>query len=299
MVTTLNTHPQLQLTFAADTDVGRSRQGRPNQDSLGLFEDYVRDEALLEAKGRLFVVADGMGGAAGGKEASSLAVDVVFRSYYDDPSVELERSLQRAVEEANTRIQQQGRANPELRGLGTTIVLAVICDRTLIMGNVGDSRGYLLHQEQLMQLSLDHTMVQEEVREGLLTPEEALTHPRRHVLSRNLGYRPRAHPDFATRTLVPGDTILLCSDGLWGSVDDSELGTVLRQERGENAVDTLIDLANERGGPDNISAIVIHVDGVGLVVSDGSTLAQQQNTRQLWCSSVGQPNIVLLPRNTE
>ncbi len=268
-MTTGPVQDKLYLTFNGDTDVGQSRQDKPNQDSFDTYEHYCDDPARLAAKGKLFVVADGMGGAAGGKEASSMAVDVVFRTYYDDPDPEIVPSLERAIQAANTHIQQYGRANPELRGLGTTIVVAVIRDRMLVVGNVGDSRAYLLRDGELSQVSLDHTMVQEQVRDGLLTPEEALTHPRRHVLSRNLGYRPKAGPDFDTWTLAPGDTILLCSDGLWGPVEDAQLAAVLRQHSGDAAVQMLIDLANRRCGPDNISAIVIHVHSVAPVGASG------------------------------
>lgn len=254
---------EVQLSFAADTDVGRMRQGKPNQDSFGTFDHYCSDEAVLAVKGKLFVVADGMGGAAGGKEASTIAVEVVFRSYYADPDADVMASLQRAIEEANTRVHQHGREHPELRGLGTTIVLALIHGSSLIMGNVGDSRGYFLRQGHLQQLSLDHTSVQDQVRAGLLTPEEALTHPRRHVLSRNLGYRPKAEPEFDVRPLATGDVILLCSDGLSGCIDDAELAVMLREAHGEDAVEAMINLANERGGPDNITAMVITIDDAG------------------------------------
>jgi len=281
-VTTLSRQQAIELTYAADTDVGRSRQGKLNQDSFGSYEDYCNDGARLVAKGKLFVVADGMGGAAGGREASRIAVDVVFRSYYDDLDLDIVPSLQRAIQAANTQIHQHGQAHPELRGLGTTIVAAVIHGHTLVVGNVGDSRAYLLRQNQLMQLSVDHTTVQEQVRDGLLAPEKAAIHPRRHVLSRNLGYQPEAQPDFETQALLKGDAILLCSDGLWGPVEDNEIAGVLQDEHGEAAVERLIDLANERGGPDNISAILIHVvsidelstsmsaAGVGQAVSESS-----------------------------
>ncbi|MDP9315276.1 MAG: protein phosphatase 2C domain-containing protein [Chloroflexota bacterium] len=251
-----------ELIFSGDSDVGQARKHKLNQDAFDTYEHYCTNPGRITAKGKLFVVADGMGGAAGGAEASTMAVDVVCRTYYEDPDLDIVASLERAIQAANTQIQQHGRANPELRGLGTTIVVAVVRSRTLVVGNVGDSRAYLFRHGELRQISLDHTTVQEQVREGLLTPEEAATHPRRHVLSRNLGYRPKAGPDFDTRTLVAGDTILLCTDGLWGTLEDHELADVLRHARGDAAVQTLIDLANARGGPDNISAIVIHVERI-------------------------------------
>ncbi|HEY0607064.1 MAG TPA: protein phosphatase 2C domain-containing protein [Herpetosiphonaceae bacterium] len=280
-MTTVTVQHKTEITFAAETDVGRSRQGQPNQDSFGVYEDYCNDQERLAAKGKLFVVADGMGGAAGGREASRIAVEVLFHSYYADPDADIVAGLGRALQAANAKIHQHGLTHPELRGLGTTIVVAVIRGNTLVVANVGDSRAYLLRQEQLYQLSLDHTAVQEQVREGLLTPEEGATHPRRHVLSRNLGFRPKADPDFDTQTLRKDDLILLCSDGLWGTVEDDEIAAVLGQTDCETAVDTLINLANERGGPDNISGIVIHVAGVEQLpvapVTDSDGQAAQQH----------------------
>ncbi len=267
----MNTNATTQLSFDADTDVGRSRRGGPNQDSIGTFADYTTDEARLAAKGKLFVVADGMGGAAGGKEASSIAIAAVLRSYYDDPDTAIEASLERAFQVGNTAVQQHGRDHPELRGMGTTIAAAVVRGQTLVAGNVGDSRAYILRGGDLRQISLDHTMVQEQVREGVLLPEEAEIHPRRHVLSRNLGYRPRAQPDFVSWTILNDDVILLCSDGLWGPVGDGDLAGVLRKERGKQAVQMLIELANERGGPDNISAIVIRVESVAAGAGSATT----------------------------
>lgn len=273
----MSAQPTTKLTFDAGSDVGRSRRGKPNEDSIGTYVDYCNDEARLAAKGKLFVVADGMGGAAGGREASSIAIKTVFRTYYDDPDPALEASLERAFQAANSEVQQYGRTHPELRGMGTTIAAAVLRDRTLLVGNVGDSRAYLLRGTSLQQLSFDHTMVMEQVREGVLLPDEAAVHPRRHVLSRNLGYRPQANPDFATWTILNDDAILLCSDGLWGPVGDDELARLLGTQRGKRAVKALIELANERGGPDNISAIVINVDSVAAGVGSATTEPVEQN----------------------
>ncbi|MCG8352960.1 MAG: protein phosphatase 2C domain-containing protein [Chloroflexales bacterium] len=247
------------LTVGVAIDPGLSRRKAPNQDSVLIYSEYCENPAWLDAKGRLFVVADGMGGALGGKEASEMAVHILIDSYYEDSDLAIESSLERAIQEANKRINERGQTNSSLRGLGTTIVAAVIRGQDLVVANVGDSRAYLLRRGMLRQLSLDHTSVQEHVRSGLLSPEEAATHPRRHILSRNLGARPRARPDFATETLVEGDTLLLCSDGLWGPVGDEAITTLLQRLRGQAAVDALVARANEQGGPDNISAIVVHI----------------------------------------
>ncbi len=263
LVSSSHANQEPQLTVGIGLDVGQARQHKPNQDSVGTYADYCEDPKWLAAKGRLFVVADGMGGAFGGKEASEMAVQVVIDSYYEDSDVELVACLERAIQEANRQIKERGEADSSVRGLGTTLVSAVIRGRDLVVANAGDSRAYLLRQGTLQQLSLDHTLVQDQVRAGLLTPEQADTHPQRHVLSRNLGSRPRAQPDFATETLADGDTILLCSDGLWGPVGDDEITALLLRLRGKAAADALVDLANRYGGPDNISALVVHIDGAG------------------------------------
>lgn len=259
LVLTPETDQQPQLTVGIGLDVGQARRDKPNQDSIGIYSEYCEDAAWLAAKGRLFVVADGMGGAVGGEEASEMAVQIMIDSYYEDADLEMVPSLERAVQEANQHINARGQAEPGLRGLGTTVVAAVIRGYDLVITNVGDSRAYLLRQGMLRQISRDHTSVQEQLRGGLLTPEEAAAHPRRHVLSRNLGSRPRAQPDFATETLVEGDTLMLCSDGLWGPVGDEQIREVLQHKRGQAAADALVELANQHGGPDNIGLIVIHI----------------------------------------
>jgi serine/threonine protein phosphatase PrpC len=259
MVNSSHSAQQPQLTVGIGIDVGQARRHEPNQDSVGVYDEYCEDAAWLAAKGRLFVLADGMGGALGGKEASKIAVQLVIDCYYEDLDLEILPSLARAIQAANKRIRDQGQTAPGLRGLGTTLVAAVIRGRELVVANVGDSRAYLLRQGELRQLSLDHTSVQEQVRDGLLTPEEAAVHPRRSVLSRNLGSRRQAQPDFTSETLADGDALLLCSDGLWGPLGHEELGALLQQAHGASAAAQLVERANWRGGPDNISAIVIHV----------------------------------------
>ena len=262
--------PPPRLSVGVDIHVGISRQGKPNQDSLGTYMDHVSDPALLRAKGLLFVVADGMGGAAGGKEASETAVASIIQTYYEDPDTDLQAALERAIQAANTEIGQIGRADPSLHGLGTTLVVALIVGRRVLVANVGDSRVYILRRGRLKQLSLDHTVVQEQLRAGLLSEEEALTHPRRHVLSRNLGSRPTAEPDYVWQTLELGDIVLLCSDGLWGPVSEYEIANLLTQDIQQTAAESLIDRANAQGGPDNISAVVVRVDAWG-AASDGTT----------------------------
>ena len=241
-------------------DVGRRRAGRPNQDSLGHYADFSLSEQQIAQKGQLYVLADGMGGAAGGAIASNMAVQFMLNGYYRDHEKNIPRSLNRAIQHANRHIQKQAKRDPTLHGMGTTIVAGVLHDDHLYLAHVGDSRAYLLRNGQLQQLSEDHTLVQEQLRAGLLTKKQAAKHPQRHWLSRNLGAEEKANPDFAKYKLEQGDTVLLCSDGLWNEVSDQEMATVLGKYHPSKAAQKLVDLANSHGGSDNISLIVRQAD---------------------------------------
>lgn len=241
-------------------DPGQKRRHRPNQDSVGHYVDGSLNNKNIGQKGELYVLADGMGGAAGGETASNLAVQLTLNGYYRDDDANIPRSLNRVIQQANRRINQLGNDDPTLYGMGTTIVASVLHDKYLYLAHVGDSRAYLLRNGKLQQLSKDHTLVQEQLRAGLLTKKQAAKHPRRHILSRNLGAQAKVDPDLAQHELQPGDTLLLCSDGLSGEVSDKEIATVLREYDPAQAAHKLVDLANQHGGSDNISLIVRQVD---------------------------------------
>lgn len=249
-----------EVTIGVGYHVGRKRAHKPNQDRVGTYADIAPDEHYLARKGLLYIVADGMGGAAGGDLASQMAVHVTLSKYYQDEELDVSRSLAKAVQIANQQIHERGHTDPVCWGMGTTIVAAVVRGDQLNVMNVGDSRAYLLRNQKIKLISTDHSLVQEQVRAGLLTQEEAAVHPRRNVLSRNLGYAPETYPDFAHYTLGKGDMLLLCSDGLWGQVNDAELAEFLQRYEPQIAADKLVDLANRRGGPDNISIIILRVD---------------------------------------
>ncbi|HYN89534.1 MAG TPA: protein phosphatase 2C domain-containing protein [Ardenticatenaceae bacterium] len=252
---------QPQITMGVGLDVGRGRAGRPNQDSLGTYLDFPQFSDRLEAKGLLFMVADGMGGAAGGQEASETAVRLTIQGYYQDSDASIRHSLARALQSANEAIYARGHTDdPDVRGMGTTAVIAVIRGDRLVVGNVGDSRASLLRGGTLRQMSADHSWVQEQVRHGVLTPEQAVDHPRRNVILRNLGNEQQVRPDFVLETPQVGDVILLCSDGVWGEVRDEEIAEVLRTRHPGEAARTLVRLANEYGGSDNIAAVVLRID---------------------------------------
>lgn len=241
-------------------DRGQKRRHRPNQDSVGHYVDDSLNNKNISQKGELYVLADGMGGAAGGKTASNLAVQLTLNGYYRDDDTDIPRSLNRVIQQANQRINELANEDRMFYGMGTTIVASVLHDKYLYLAHVGDSRAYLLRNGKLQQLSEDHTLVQSQLRAGLLTEKQAATHPRRHILSRNLGAQEKARPDFATHELQQGDTLLMCSDGLSGEVSDKEIATVLRKYDPAQAAHKLVDLANQHGGSDNISLIVRQVD---------------------------------------
>jgi serine/threonine protein phosphatase PrpC len=266
------------LQAGGATDVGRLRT--INQDSFVLLPD--RD---------LFIVADGMGGHQGGEVASRLAIETL-QVAYQDASAE---SLTEAIAVANHRIRNEGDADPDLRGMGTTVVaLAVLpaepddaddpdassgdepaSATRLVVANVGDSRGYLYRDDSLIQLTEDHSVVADLVREGRITAEEAEVHPQRNIVTRVLGVYETVEVDLWPVDPVQNDRFLLCSDGLFNEVGADQIGSVLRRLADpKEAADERVRLANEGGGRDNITAVVIDVlDDGGVAASASAALA--------------------------
>jgi len=241
-----------QLEVGQRTDAGMLREA--NEDSLGTPGPTLTPE-LLCRKGRLYVVADGIGGHEGGKVASSLTVEQVLRGYYGDPSAKAEESLLRAIEAANQAVHEQAK-DPQFAGMGTTLVAAVLQGDSLLVANVGDSRAYLVREGKISQITRDHSWVAEQRDAGHLTEEEARRHPYRNVILRSVGSKPEVQVDFFALQLRAGDSVLLCTDGL---SDVAELLQVVGKHAPQAAADSLIDLANSRGGPDNSTAIVLRV----------------------------------------
>lgn len=236
-----------------------------NQDSFGSPEGLQPE--LLQAKGRLYVIADGMGGHAAGQVAGQMAVQHVLQEYYEDPSVDISQKLVQAIEVANSAIYQHAQS-PTYAGMGTTLVAAVLRGRELHVANVGDSRAYLVRGRRIEQITRDHSWVAAGLEKGFLNEDEARQHPRRNVVTRSLGTKPRVEIDIFQLGLQPGDSVLLCSDGLTGLVQDEEILKVIASRTPQEAANTLIDLANQRGGYDNVTALVINVTRVpGLVRS--------------------------------
>lgn len=255
--------------FFSLTDVGRVRPH--NEDTVGdpvSLAPLVGHKSKLKDRGWLFAVADGMGGHARGEVASRLAVEVLFSSYYGNPREPMD-ALKRAVVAANAAVYRAGLLSaPEWAGdasvldaplarMGTTLVAAVVLKHTVFLANVGDSRAYLVERGQLKQVTEDHSLVAEEVRRGHLVPEQIKGIPLRNVITKALGAREEVAADFFWRPWPRGGTLLLCSDGLHGAVDDSAIAANLKGTPPQESVRRLVDAANNAGGPDNVSVIVV------------------------------------------
>ena len=266
--------PRLAVEAVLRTDVGLVRA--ENQDS-GAFTS-PREERDSHPGGRLLIVADGMGGHRGGATASKLAVETIKRQYLDSETTDVGDALRDALTRANARIFSEAQGNPELRGMGTTASVLVLKNNQAWLGHVGDSRIYRVRAAAVEQLTEDHSLVASMVREGLLTPKEAETHPRRNVLQRSMGVGEQVDIDVhGPFDVLEGDLFVLCSDGLHGLVRSEELGEIaalpLRQ-----AADEYVKRALERGAPDNVTVIVaraIPADQLGdetLTDADMSTI---------------------------
>jgi protein phosphatase len=238
----------MKLRHSADTDVGKTRDH--NEDSFGVGEGEQ-----AERLGDLLVVCDGMGGHAAGEVASKIGVDTILSTYYGDPSEDRAHVLEQAFEQANEQIYARGQGS-----MGTTGVAALLLHDALHVANVGDSRAYLIRDGEIRQISRDHSFVGDQVAAGLITADQARSSPHRNVITRALGYQSGVTVDLFRWPLQIDDIIVLCSDGLHGLVSDAEIVRIAGEAAPDEAVRQLIDLANSRGGTDNITVAIAHVD---------------------------------------
>jgi protein phosphatase len=240
--------PAAAVELASKTDVGQVRSA--NEDSC---------DSVDRADGsRLLVVADGMGGHRGGATASQTAVATISEVFQQDTSDQSQDMLRRAIEAANARIYSLAQDDPELEGMGTTVVAFLLDPRQRgSVAHVGDSRAYRYRRGRLEPLTIDHSVVAEMHRRGLLSAEEAATHPRRNEILRSVGVLPEVEVETADVEVSPGDRFVLCSDGLSGVVSDEEIAAIVQSKPPEAAVEALVELANERGGPDNITVQIL------------------------------------------
>ncbi|HKV75227.1 MAG TPA: protein phosphatase 2C domain-containing protein [Gemmatimonadales bacterium] len=268
----------VRVSVFGKTDVGRTRDH--NEDTF-LVADLSTQNATLQPevrdhvvgpRGSLFLVADGMGGAAAGEVASAMARDAIYShmttAWAEDSQNNAQRfafRIKEAVELANARINGYSKEHPEHRGMGTTLTAAGIYGADLYLCQVGDSRGYLVRNGQATQITKDQSLMQRLVDAGELTEEEAEQSERKNIILQALGPDPRIKVDLTWQPLQRGDVLVICSDGLSGQVKREEIG----QQVGESPdlvvlCSKLIDLANSRGGPDNITYVAARFDGPGL-----------------------------------
>ncbi len=249
------------IEVSSQSDIGCLREN--NEDSFVYWEP--EDDQQFPRKGRLAVVADGMGGYAGGQEASRLAVETLVEVYRDFTGDDPQAALVEALQAANQRIRQYSFAHPELRGMGTTCTAAAIVggeqNDALYYAHVGDTRLYLIRDGQLTKVTRDHSYVGRLVELGMLSPEQAESHPQRNILTAALGTHFDLIKDSPEHpmTLRPRDVLLICSDGLWGQVRDAEILGAVENKSAEQAGRDLIGLARERGGPDNITVSILRL----------------------------------------
>jgi serine/threonine protein phosphatase PrpC len=251
----MNTTEELHPLIGALSDPGQKRE--LNEDSWGIVREEDHHPEVIARKGRLYAVADGMGGHAAGEVASQLAVAALFETYYSDPIPDLKESLRRAVVAANEAVYVQAADDEARAGMGTTLVAVVLHQNKAIIANVGDSRAYFLREADIEQITRDHSWVGEQVEAGVLSQEEARGHIYRSVITRSLGHKPDVEVDIFERDLQPGDALVLCTDGLINMVNEEEIWREVASREPQAAAEALVARANERGGPDNITAAVI------------------------------------------
>jgi protein phosphatase len=211
------------------------------------------------------IVADGLGAHNAGEVASTLAIEVMEREMSLAAVPKLSRkSLRHAVQQANLDVYQKAITVPELYHMGTAVIASAITGSTLFTAHIGDCRLYMLRNGVFTQLTKDHTWVGERVQYGILTPEEARTHPNRHMLTRYLGYELLASIDFLKIDLQAGDTLLQCSDGAYEVLTDDELAGIVRADKPETACTGIIDRSRESGAEDNISVQILSVAKPGV-----------------------------------
>lgn len=237
----------MKVRSCAISDVGRKRQ--KNEDS------YLINDEL-----NLFVVADGMGGHAGGEYASRIAITTIEEMMKTrNESTNGEEIIQKAIQDAGLKIVAKAEEDRALKGMGTTVICLHLDGKKAIVAHVGDSRGYLFRDGVLEQITDDHSLVNEQVKSGLITAEEAKTHQFKNIITRSVGVTPEVEVDIGSKKLKNGDAFLLCSDGLSNLVEMKEMEDRLREKEPVLAAKAMVDLANKRGGDDNITLVLVEV----------------------------------------
>jgi serine/threonine protein phosphatase PrpC len=268
---------RLKVVAAGLTDVGRKR-------------DHNEDSFLIDEDLKLFVVADGMGGHAGGGTASRIAVETIdteLRQVRSSQGSVLEaptplqdspvpEAIRAAVERACMAIYSKAQEDDRLKGMGTTVISLLMKDEQAFFAHVGDSRAYLVRGDLIQQISEDHSLVNEQIKAGMITPEEAKHSKYKNIITRSVGFEEEVQVDVMGLLSEPGDVFILCSDGLANMMEDTEILEVVRHVPLTDVPKTLVDLANERGGDDNITVVAVQVqaeslpDAAAAAVSEGA-----------------------------
>ena len=274
----------VRVSVFGKTDLGRTRDH--NEDTF-LVADLSTGNASLQplvrrheigARGSLFIVADGMGGAAAGELASAMAADLIYRHMAtawatdsDTSPDQFAHRMREAVELANEQLYSYAREHPDVRGMGTTVTAAGMFGGNLYLAQIGDSRAYLVRGTEAVQLTKDQSLMQRLVDAGELTADEAEQSERRNIILQALGPDPRIKVDLTHQPVRRGDILILCSDGLSGLVRKEEFAQMAREHTDLSALcSALIDLANARGGPDNITVVTARFEGEGLPEANGT-----------------------------
>ena len=276
------------LTAVAETHPGRKRAN--NEDYVAFFEPTTEED--LRSSGALYIVADGVGGAAKGERASQFAAQKVLYEYYRRTTTPPPERLAQVMQEAGNEIYRYSQEQGRFTRMATTMVAAAFVGRKLVIANVGDSRAYLLRGGRVRQITRDHNLVGEMMREGLLTEEEALHSSVKNRLTRSLGGEPDPKVDLFEVALQPGDRIVLCSDGLTRYALQEDIVRMAGHGKPQEVVQRLIDFANWRGGADNISVIVVDV---GPAVTPQQWVQQKARTQQPALAAVDLDTIVTQP----
>ncbi|MCB9764032.1 MAG: Stp1/IreP family PP2C-type Ser/Thr phosphatase [Alphaproteobacteria bacterium] len=245
---------------------------------VGPVREQNEDAWLVELDGGLFAVADGMGGHAAGEVASSIAVETVREILLGNKDPEetvladpgggkqgpdqadiLRERLRYAMNQSSVRIRREIERRPSYAGMGTTLVVVMVDEDQVHLAHVGDSRAYLFRNDRLMRLTRDHTVVQQEVDAGRLTPELARIVPHKNILTKSVGFHGPVDPDTSTRAIEPGDIFLLCSDGLTDPLEDGEIEAICCKTHPEDLAQTLVNQALRKGGDDNVTVVVVAI----------------------------------------
>lgn len=237
------------------SDVGKKREH--NEDLCGLCAP--KDAQLAAKRGVLFAVADGMGGASAGEYASQLTLKTFLNDFYSDTAKSVPLKLSEAVESANQCVYTAAEGNPEYHGMGTTLSTMSILGDCVYIAHVGDSRVYLSRENDLLQITEDHSLVAEQVRTGIISEEEARTHSLKNLITRAIGIKDNVEPDLLCLRLQKNDLFLICSDGLSNMVEDGDIASSLHTSTLQGAARILVGKALEGGGTDNISVALVRI----------------------------------------